>query len=665
MSDFNDHDHNCDDRCEDDCGRCGEDRASQYRLFISKDTLFFGAETVGTISEDIEVILKNIGWADILLQSLQVTGPYVLDRTKCPDVLKPGREGKLKLNFVPTQWGAQTGSVFIKAGRAGEHYIQMTGAGYTSNENGADLAGLPIFDVLEDNGTPRSLKNVVNLVYDAGSYAIVVADPILENDDIYKKIGASGSGSWQPAGLMAQANAQARADIADISDITNQPADFNGNGLVPTRLNGSVPTLRKLEKNFDDSLDAHETVYETSLHDHETVYEQSLHTHEQTYEQSLATHEQTYTGSLNAHQVSYETQINNAHAVVTNAADAADPNNPAGVPGTVTVGPGVVRDTLAKVLDGVRNNNRFMVATWAILAAITDRTDKAVAEVATSDAGTHTDPGTANVVANSGIFTFVKGTGWRRTADLVAPTVAATIDRTSTNKAASPAGVETQITSHLGDAGAAGQINYRTNLSVQAALDQLLYAGIKITSFTGTPNQIEPGDAPNVTFSWTTSGNITKQLLNNVDVLLGTTSKVINAQSVNYDHVLVVEDSTAPGGKVSATATIQFRVVPKWYAGISATITPADTDLRGLATQGFATTRARSVTFNATGGGYPTYAWPSSLGAVTSVKVGGLTFTDYTVTTRTVVNAFGSNVSMNILVFNKLQNGAAIQVDIA
>lgn len=634
------HNHGCDP--------CG-DTATQYRFYIQQDQLFFGVLTVGHVSDDIEVMVKNVGWADILIQSMTVTGPFTLDRTKCPDVLKPGREGKLVFNFVPTTFGAQTGSVFIDAGRAGEHYITLFGAGYTSNEQDNDLAGIPIFQVRADNGQVTSLENEANLVYDQGTIALVYNDDTLSNNDFYKKIGDSGEGSWQRAGKLANTIDLAQRDMADIAKIANEPADFNGDGLVDTRLNGDVPTLRKLEKNFDDSLAAHETDYETSQSDHETAWETSQTEHEEAFQE----------------------QTNNVTALTTNAFDAPDPNDPAGLPGTVTVAPGVVHETMALTLERMRQNNRFMAGTWAVLDPLKNtRMIGATAEVPITDVGTHPsvvgDLGASEGnTPNTGIFTLIAA-GWKRIGDFVAPQLALVGDRTANNKAVSPIGVEAQITAHLGDPDAADEINYRGSISVQNALDRLFYVPLTIPSMSVTPNQIETGDAQNVTVAWTVGGDVTSQTLEGVDVPVGTLSKVFNGVNTSNTYDLVIEDEEPPTGtpvdQTVETRSASVTVLPKWYAGASLTTNPDDATLRGFVANGFASVRGRTLSFNTTGGRYPVYAYPASLGAIGSIKVGGLTFTDYTVTTRDVVNAHGASISMNIVVFNTLQNGSAIEV---
>lgn len=210
--------------------------------------------------------------------------------------------------------------------------------------------------------------------------------------------------------------------------------------------------------------------------------------------------------------------------------------------------------------------------------------------------------------------------------------------------------------------------------SVADVLAALEYGdGLSIESFTATPSVIETGTTDaEIALDWSISGTVTGQTLtDSVDgvIALGDPVADRSASQGGVDSTrtftLSASNAGAPGGPDTKTATASVAIQSRFYTGPAAGTSPSDTALRALPINGFATTRARTVTYDCTGGRYPCYAWPAALGTLSSVKVGGLSFSDFTVTTRDVVNAQGAPVSMNILVFNTLQNGAAIEVQFA
>jgi hypothetical protein len=201
------------------------DASSRYRLKISQKELFFGTILVGNASPDIEITLENIGWEDILFQSLSITGPFSLVRSNCPDVLKPGQIGRVTVAFTPTSFGPWTGALFIMAGYAGDHNIRLVGAGYNSNVNNDDLSGIPIFLTRAD------LENEANLVYPNGAYALVVSDITLANNDFYKKTGNSGLGTWgDPLGKLSNIIVNSQIDLEDLDNVINGAANLANPG---------------------------------------------------------------------------------------------------------------------------------------------------------------------------------------------------------------------------------------------------------------------------------------------------------------------------------------------------------------------------------------------------------------------------------------------------
>ena len=208
-----------------ECSNLCADDSSRYRLKISEDEVFFDPILVGNVSADFEIILENVGWEDILIQSFSITGPFTLVRTNCPDILKPNQKGRINVTFAPTSFGPWTGAIVIKAGRSGEHSIRLVGAAFNSNENGNDLAGIPIFLTRAD------LEDSENIVYPNGHYALVVSDEILSNNDFYQKSGDSGEGDWgEPLGKLSTIITNGQIDLENFDDLINGPADLPNPG---------------------------------------------------------------------------------------------------------------------------------------------------------------------------------------------------------------------------------------------------------------------------------------------------------------------------------------------------------------------------------------------------------------------------------------------------
>lgn len=98
--------------------------------------------------------------------------------------------------------------------------------------------------------------------------------------------------------------------------------------------------------------------------------------------------------------------------------------------------------TLNKIAADMEANSRFQTAAWSDLAAIVNRVAGAVAEVPTTDSGTHTDPVVGGTVNNSGVFRWsASPAGWQRIANFTAPDIATAGDMSSASKAATPAHV--------------------------------------------------------------------------------------------------------------------------------------------------------------------------------------------------------------------------------
>lgn len=194
--------------------------------------------------------------------------------------------------------------------------------------------------------------------------------------------------------------------------------------------------------------------------------------------------------------------------------------------------------------------------------------------------------------------------------------------------------------------------------TVQDALDALLYVPVDITSFSNTVSVAEVGSTvASTTLNWSLNKTVTSLSLNGMTVPVSLTSQVATGPfTADASWTLAAGD-----GKTTDTATTTLSFRNKRYWGVLNTTEPTDAQIRGLTSE-FATSKSKSVTYNATGGGYPYYCYPASFGDITSVTVGGLAFSAYQTTTRNFVNASGYSVSYNIVRFNGIQTGANIVV---
>jgi hypothetical protein len=193
--------------------------------------------------------------------------------------------------------------------------------------------------------------------------------------------------------------------------------------------------------------------------------------------------------------------------------------------------------------------------------------------------------------------------------------------------------------------------------TLQQVLDNLLYQGIQIQSFQATPNIAEMGSAvASVVLNWALSRSGTSQKINGtaIDPNLRTiTSNVPIGADSNY--VLHIDDA---GRSVEAAASVLFK--RKRYWGVSANANLTDADIRAMSSE-FADNRQKTVVFNASGGNYPIFAYPAAFGTPT-LKVQGSAFSDFAVTPRSFTNASNYASDYNVVRFNGLQTGSAIEV---
>lgn len=214
-----------------------------------------------------------------------------------------------------------------------------------------------------------------------------------------------------------------------------------------------------------------------------------------------------------------------------------------------------------------------------------------------------------------------------------------------------------------GGATDANDVSYDSPLyaTVEAALNALLYVAPKINSFSNTVNTVEIGQTITaVTLAWTLNKTMTSLSLNqSIGSVLGTTSKVLSGLSLTSGITYTL---TAGDGENTAAASTSVVFDPKRYWGVSASDSLTSAEVLALGNSEFATSFGKSITYNATGGKYPYYAFPATFGTPSAVTVGGLAFSDFSVDVVSVTNASGYTQNYNVIRFSNIQTGAAISV---
>ena len=110
--------------------------------------------------------------------------------------------------------------------------------------------------------------------------------------------------------------------------------------------------------------------------------------------------------------------------------------------------------------------------------------------------------------------------------------------------------------------------------------------------------------------------------------------------------------------QTAASASVAFS--HRRYWGVS---TEADADISTLTTE-LSNSKAKTIDFNCSGGKYFYYAYPKVLGS-TAWKVGGLAFTGYQRTEKTITNEYGLSVTYYIYRSIEKQTGSAINAVIS
>lgn len=197
--------------------------------------------------------------------------------------------------------------------------------------------------------------------------------------------------------------------------------------------------------------------------------------------------------------------------------------------------------------------------------------------------------------------------------------------------------------------------------TVQEALDALLYVAPVITSFANNRGTLEIGTTvDSVTLTWGFNKTVASQSINQGIGTLDPAQRSVTASGLalttNRTWTLTASDGTTT---VNASTSVTFSHRRYWGASAKAALT--DADILALSSE-FASSFGKTVTYDCSGGKYPYLVYPAAWGNPTNVKVGGLSFTAFTVTQQAFTNASGNTTTFNVVRFSGIQTGAAIQV---
>lgn len=225
------------------------------------------------------------------------------------------------------------------------------------------------------------------------------------------------------------------------------------------------------------------------------------------------------------------------------------------------------------------------------------------------------------------------------------------------------AALTTATTSLLGVV--AAQNNLVTNLLAQVQYVPTAIASLLIDG-QGSKTLEVGASAASVGLSWSLTGAApTLQSINGVGTVpVGTLAATANGPFTTNQTFTLTVGGTSPNGTVTTTtASVGLSFQKKRYWGVSTLAALDSVGVLALGSSEFSTGRSMSVSYNATGGKYPYYAYPAAFGPISGVTVNGLPFSDFSASVVSVTNSFGVTENYNVVRFNSLQNGSNIGVN--
>ena len=173
--------------------------------------------------------------------------------------------------------------------------------------------------------------------------------------------------------------------------------------------------------------------------------------------------------------------------------------------------------------------------------------------------------------------------------------------------------------------------------------------------------------AGNKNFVWTTSNNenikVDSVNLNGTTGLTNDGNEVQATAAITKTtvstHVFNISATNTKDQVFSKTITLSWGMKRFW--GVSPNTSIDDVEL--LAMNGeIATSRVKTVTYDCTGGRYFYFAYPTAWGDLNNTKINSLTWNDWVLVKRDVINQYGVAIPMNIYRSYNLLNGTVTVV---
>lgn len=195
--------------------------------------------------------------------------------------------------------------------------------------------------------------------------------------------------------------------------------------------------------------------------------------------------------------------------------------------------------------------------------------------------------------------------------------------------------------------------------NAQEIFDYLLYVPIDVTvTGGGSANEVGASVA-SVHLTWSVNKDPTSQSLNQgVGSIPETDRDYTFTGPYTSNQTFTI---TASDGSTSDSASANVTFQPKRYWGPWPDQSPDNAEILTLS-QELTSSRAKSISYDCTGGRYPIYVYPKSFGALAGVTVGGLAFSAYSLTEISLTNAQGFTQDYYLFAFDIIQTGAAINV---
>lgn len=186
-----------------------------------------------------------------------------------------------------------------------------------------------------------------------------------------------------------------------------------------------------------------------------------------------------------------------------------------------------------------------------------------------------------------------------------------------------------------------------------------LYKQMAINSFTGGSTVEKGSSVSNVVLNWSLNKVPESLTLDGSSIDRTSTSKEVSG-TFTSDTTFTLKATDARGVAKSAKTSISFLL--KRYWGVSSKSTLTSADVLALGNSDWASKAMTATKFDCSGGKYPYYCIPASLGTP-EFWVGGLKNTKVTSTELSVTNSSGYTETYNIFRLTDLQYGSDLSIE--